>query len=93
MTSKQYEKKYDELHSELHEIVRKSQEAHIKLLEIEDKMEKEEAETGKEGDYSDEHFELTMDLAYNMRDYVDVNGRMTLLTMEYQGKIKPDVLN
>ena len=93
MTEQEYENKYNELHNKIHELLHEAQKFHIRLLEIEEELDAKELETDKEIDYPDEHFDLIMELAYLMREQVNLSGQIFLLTKEYEDQSESRVIN
>lgn len=75
---KSYEQQQADLQEKSLELFHQAEHKHVRLLEIEEAA---EALNPDEPDYGNEHFELTMDLAYIMRDQVDLSLQSAMLKM------------
>lgn len=80
---KSYEQKQLELHEKSLALFQEAETKHVRLLEIEEKAESINPE---DPDY--EHFNILLDLAYLMRDQVDIAIQSEILKME-----KPYAIN
>lgn len=82
---KSYEQQQTDLHEKSLELFQQAEQKHVRLMEIEEKIDELKDENI---DYGDEHFELLMDLAYLMREQVDISLQSDVLKMNKLERIR-----